>query len=382
MIKFNKNHIVLIFLFIILFFNFDIFAQLIDLDSSELKMNISEIKTKEKFIGRGSYKEVFKYWFNDNNVIVAFFFDNDRGALGFERELKFYQTFQHKNLIKAYAYSRTEKFIILEYAEMDLQKYVRDRKPSLKDKIIYFLDIAHGLKYLHDNRIIHRDLKPKNVVLVWNEDQFRLIAKLIDFDFCIKLPDDSDFLIEPASRGSIGYKAPELLKPFALKTIRYGDTFRRIPQFKYFLATDINALGSLFYYVLFSSNFYEQVIKYLDKNVEKIDINRIKSSVENPINIVDNDEVKKIKEDRKYRNMVESKLIYNNYENILEYIFKADPMDIKSLKSLSSFERKEEIARNQLVGLIMQSLDKDVLIRPSIDFIIKKLESILLMFEN
>jgi serine/threonine protein kinase len=41
---------------------------------------------------------------------------------------------------------------------------------------LYFVDILHGLAYLHQHHIIHRDLKPENILL-----DSRGIAKLSDF---------------------------------------------------------------------------------------------------------------------------------------------------------------------------------------------------------
>lgn len=41
---------------------------------------------------------------------------------------------------------------------------------------LYFVDIMHGLAYLHEHHIVHRDLKPENILLSSNG-----VAKLCDF---------------------------------------------------------------------------------------------------------------------------------------------------------------------------------------------------------
>jgi len=47
----------------------------------------------------------------------------------------------------------------------------------------YFLQICHGLKYLHDNRVVHRDLSPENILV----DQENT-CKIIDFGMCLFVP--------------------------------------------------------------------------------------------------------------------------------------------------------------------------------------------------
>lgn len=51
---------------------------------------------------------------------------------------------------------------------------------------LYFVDILHGLAYLHQHHIIHRDLKPENILL-----DSRGIARLSDFGVSHIFDDDS-----------------------------------------------------------------------------------------------------------------------------------------------------------------------------------------------
>ena len=56
---------------------------------------------------------------------------------------------------------------------------------------LYFVDILHGLGYLHRHHIIHRDLKPENILL----SEMRggtLVAKLSDFGVSHMFEDDDD----------------------------------------------------------------------------------------------------------------------------------------------------------------------------------------------
>jgi serine/threonine protein kinase len=49
----------------------------------------------------------------------------------------------------------------------DLGRALRLRKKPFDEEKIwsYLLQIAQGLKYLHEKRILHRDLKPQNIFL-------------------------------------------------------------------------------------------------------------------------------------------------------------------------------------------------------------------------
>jgi serine/threonine protein kinase len=55
---------------------------------------------------------------------------------------------------------------------------------------LYFVDILHGLAYLHQHHIIHRDLKPENILICLLESGIS-IAKLCDFGVSHIFDDDS-----------------------------------------------------------------------------------------------------------------------------------------------------------------------------------------------
>jgi serine/threonine protein kinase len=56
---------------------------------------------------------------------------------------------------------------------------------------LYYVDIMHGLAYLHQHHIIHRDLKPENILL-----DARGVAKLADFGVSHMFDDNMDFEID------------------------------------------------------------------------------------------------------------------------------------------------------------------------------------------
>ena len=55
---------------------------------------------------------------------------------------------------------------------------------------LFFVDIIHGLGYLHANNVVHRDLKPENILLSVTADGLFPLAKLSDFGVAHIFEDD------------------------------------------------------------------------------------------------------------------------------------------------------------------------------------------------
>lgn len=117
-----------------------------------------------------------------------------------EREIATMKRLQHPNLVRLFevidSVESDKIHMILEYVSLgeilshventNRYKRMRFRKRvkgltkeghfDEKHAALYFVDIMHGLAYLHRNRICHRDLKPENILLGANG-----IAKISDF---------------------------------------------------------------------------------------------------------------------------------------------------------------------------------------------------------
>jgi serine/threonine protein kinase len=125
-----------------------------------------------------------------------------------EREIALMKKLQHPNLVEFYeAVDSPESdllYMVIEYMPLgEILTYQNDGTFRRKsddpiDGIInghfdeyhaalYFVDIMHGLAYLHQHHIIHRDLKPENVLL-----DARGIAKLSDFGVSHMFDDDDE----------------------------------------------------------------------------------------------------------------------------------------------------------------------------------------------
>jgi len=93
-------------------------------------------------------------------------------------------------------------FVRMEFCGIDMVDVVGKHNTFSFDTFLrWFINIAKGVKCMHDNNYVHLDIKPENITVL-NET-----AKLIDFGL--------SFLIKPGvnpifTRGTPGYVAPEM----------------------------------------------------------------------------------------------------------------------------------------------------------------------------
>lgn len=115
----------------------------------------------------------------------------------------------HENIVRTLEFGRDgmKHFITIEYLPGILLISIAKRKlASLSRLVGYFVQIAAGLKYLHEgSRLIHRDFNPYNVVV--NEQD---ICKIIDLDFAFPVADDTSGIFRRS--GTLGYLAPEQVR--------------------------------------------------------------------------------------------------------------------------------------------------------------------------
>ncbi|EFA77638.1 putative protein kinase [Heterostelium album PN500] len=150
------------------------------------------------------------------------------------QEVKALETLQkHKNIIN-YKHSWLEYdqpanfgpkvpclFILMEYANSgNLQDYMSEKQIIPENEIwSFFIDLCHGIGYLHHSEIIHRDLKPQNILLHQYYDPVcdNLVTHLMisDFGTCDTVSGFKERLKRTGNTGTVEYVAPELFEKSA-----------------------------------------------------------------------------------------------------------------------------------------------------------------------
>ncbi|KAL8716078.1 MAG: hypothetical protein Q9225_006236 [Loekoesia sp. 1 TL-2023] len=74
-------------------------------------------------------------------------------------------------------------YLVMQYSEGGtLDEYLQNTGADVDERHSFALDVAYGLKDLHDSKIIHGDLKPRNVLIFESAYRSRTaVAKLADF---------------------------------------------------------------------------------------------------------------------------------------------------------------------------------------------------------
>jgi serine/threonine protein kinase len=133
----------------------------------------------------------------------------------------------HINVVRVYATGirsmsdADETWTICEYCDRgDLKTNIQDGffrlasgHPNMRRIVSVALDIALGMRYLHDNKIIHGDLTTPNVLLKSSKlDQRGFVAKVADFGLSRPFTAWSNTHASVQPAGTVASMAPELMR--------------------------------------------------------------------------------------------------------------------------------------------------------------------------
>ncbi|KAL2756346.1 hypothetical protein ACRALDRAFT_1042580 [Sodiomyces alcalophilus JCM 7366] len=152
---------------------------------------------------------------------------------GLQQEIAVLMGVNHPNVLclKDTFNERNAVYLVLELAaEGELFNFIVQKQKLTEDETRkLFIQLFHGVKYLHERNIVHRDIKPENILMV----DKNLGVKLADFGLAKIIGEES---FTTTLCGTPSYVAPEILT----------DTKHR----KYTKAVDIWSLGVVLYICL------------------------------------------------------------------------------------------------------------------------------------
>ncbi|CAM6024146.1 unnamed protein product [Sphagnum balticum] len=189
------------------------------------KLEYTDVKIGNRLLGEGGGGKVLACQFLGLDAAAkVFLVGSSDSAKVVETEAQLFERLRHPNVVRfiAYVVDEDQHAIVSELMQMDLRKYLDefnkggDRSPRglpLSEAVDIMLQIAQGMRYLHDERMIHRDLKSKNVLVnvIRSPDSpvssSVLQVKVTDFGLAKLKADNSRYTTKGV--GTTKWRAPE-----------------------------------------------------------------------------------------------------------------------------------------------------------------------------
>ena len=190
--------------------------------------------TLEKLIGSGCFADVWVAKDNCTNSSIALkIFANldDEGINELAQEYTRMQNLNHVNILKADHFARcgnTPYLVMKNCKGGSLGKKIGNMDGAEIMRVV--LDIAEGLKYLHEHKIVHQNIKPANVLVDTNGEKPVYILSDFGISRKTKIRLSHSLSINNKNQGKIyieAYLAPEEFRPKKVERIpdMKGDIF-------------------------------------------------------------------------------------------------------------------------------------------------------------
>lgn len=166
----------------------------------------------------------------------------------FEIERQLLAMMDHPSVARVYDAGTTEHdqpYFVMEYVDGEtITEYARNRKLSLRERVVLFQMVCSAIHHAHQKTILHRDIKPSNVLVT--EVDGRPHVKVIDFGVAKALEGGLDGATRLTLHGSV-MGTPEYMSPEQAGTSNSTVDTR----------SDVYSLGVLLYELLVGALPYD-----------------------------------------------------------------------------------------------------------------------------
>jgi serine/threonine protein kinase len=112
----------------------------------------------------------------------------------------------HPHIVKVHTLSECPLGFYMDFIEGSNFRDFSDPSMTLENTLFLLLTIADTLKHAHNRKVVHRDVKPENIIITYNNEQWR--PYLTDFDLAWH---STATKITNEALGTLFYAAPEQL---------------------------------------------------------------------------------------------------------------------------------------------------------------------------
>ncbi|MEZ6124168.1 MAG: serine/threonine-protein kinase [Planctomycetaceae bacterium] len=158
----------------------------------------------------------------------------DKGIMTrFEAERQTLALMDHQNIARVLDAGTTDDgrpYFVMELVNgVSVTKYCDERRLSIWERLLLFVQICRAIQHAHQKGIIHRDIKPSNVLVT--EYDGRPVVKVIDFGLAKalnvnqRLTDETLFTAFGQVVGTLQYMSPEQAALNSLDTDTRSDVY-------------------------------------------------------------------------------------------------------------------------------------------------------------
>lgn len=259
------------------------------------------------FLGEGGFATV--YLNRKNNLVIKKLTDesmNESSIISrFKREFEITKSLcNEEHIINVFDYDSSDCSYTMEYAQMDLKRYIETKNLSLDEQLQIIDIILKTMSDIHKKDIIHRDLSPSNILIVNN------IIKISDFG----LGKNLDVLHSHKTLYTKQFGQFLYCDPIQYTKLKDGDK-----------QSDVFSLGKIINYIFNSDTFEDNhILKSIVLKATSLDRNiRYKDASEMYNDFL---EFIKIKKSKDYIEEIENKIKNNQFTNSIEqYIYEMEP---------------------------------------------------------